>query len=64
MQMINKTAVRAQVARPAARQVKTAAMPQKVAQVAGVALSSLALTMSAHADAIVKAGSDSGGYGV
>mmetsp|Transcript_12247 Transcript_12247/g.33436 ORF Transcript_12247/g.33436 Transcript_12247/m.33436 type:complete len:148 (-) Transcript_12247:261-704(-) len=60
MQMINKTAVRAQVARPAARQVKTAAMPQKVAQVAGVALSSLALTMSAHADAIVKAGSDSG----
>ncbi|KAF5835493.1 plastocyanin/azurin family-domain-containing protein [Dunaliella salina] len=61
MQMINKTAMRTSVARPApSRQVQTAAMPQKVAQVAGVALSSLALTMSAHADAVVKAGADSG----
>jgi len=61
MQMMNKTAMKAQVARPApARQVKAAAMPQKVAQVAGVALSSLALTLSAHADATVKAGADSG----
>jgi len=61
MQMLNKTAVRAQVKPQASRpQVKAQAV-QKVAQVAGVAVSSLALTLAAHADVTVKAGADSGG---
>ncbi len=46
--------------RPAARTVKATASLQKVAQVAGVAVSSLALTLAAHADATVKLGADSG----
>lgn len=33
---------------------------QKIAQFAGVAVSSLALTLAAHADTTVKAGADSG----
>nr|BDW09766.1 plastocyanin precursor [Monactinus simplex] len=47
-------------ARPAARTVKATASLQKVAQVAGVAVSSLALAFAAGADATVKLGADSG----
>jgi hypothetical protein len=65
MQMMNKVNLKAgAVARPAqaARPVvkAQAVTPKSVAQFAGVAVSSLALTLSAHADVTVKAGADSG----
>ncbi len=47
-------------ARPARTQVRAQASLQKMAQVAGVAVSSMALAMAAHADATVKLGADSG----
>ena len=50
--------------RPTARPVQAQASMKvklaKIAQVAGVAVSSLALTFAAHADATVKLGSDNG----
>lgn len=58
MQTIRASAAR--TVRPASRMVKAQASLQKVAQVAGVAVSSLALTLAAHADATVKLGSDTG----
>eukprot|EP00798_Chlamydomonas_sp_ICE-L_P008040 gene8040-1274_t len=54
----------ARAVRPSARPVQARASMKanitKIAQVAGVAISSLALTMAAHADATVKLGSDNG----
>jgi plastocyanin len=41
-------------------QAKPVAKLNKIAQVAGVAVSSLALTLAAHADVTVKLGADSG----
>lgn len=59
MQTIRASA-RTSAVRPAARTVKVQASLNKVAQVAGVAVSSLALTLAAHADVTVKLGADSG----
>eukprot|EP00798_Chlamydomonas_sp_ICE-L_P002440 gene2440-8764_t len=47
-------------ARPVRAQASMKANVTKIAQVAGVAISSLALTLAAHADATVKLGSDNG----
>mmetsp|Transcript_32687 Transcript_32687/g.32407 ORF Transcript_32687/g.32407 Transcript_32687/m.32407 type:complete len:148 (+) Transcript_32687:20-463(+) len=60
MQTIRASAARAGAVRPAARVAQPQASLQKVAQVAGVAVSSFALTLAAHADVTVKLGADSG----
>ncbi len=56
-----RAAAPARAARPTARVVKASASLQKVAQAAGVAVSSLALAFAANAaDTTVKLGADSG----
>jgi plastocyanin len=54
---VRASAVKPQVAKAQARK---APVVQKVAQAAAVGISSLALALSAHADATVKLGADSG----